>query len=155
MIDIASKVMSIGTGAAPIHTESHETITAKRMDFWPFPVMKRKAEQGKVEILKAMHRGAPPMFLFLQAAELIGILTGDETFINQCGRDTGAIYGRGLGELVNLQIECKQARQRLEKLQAARAAEPTPEYCRALDMAIKEHKALIANLEEKMSDKSA
>lgn len=155
MIDITAEIMNLGTGkeSEPAPKPTRENV--KKWEFYPFPVMAKMAEQGKTEILKAMHRGAPPMFLFLQAAELIGILTKDEAFITQCGRDTGAIYGRGLGELVNLQIESKQARQRLEKLEEARKAETAPEYVRALDIAIREHQALISNLEKRMAGKTA
>ena len=149
MTNYTDIIMSLGTSEPP--PEPVPDIKSKKRDFYPFPAMKQKAEKGKTEIMKALHRGAPIMFLFLQATELIALLTGDKVFSEQCARDSGAVYGRGLGELASLQIDDKQARQRLARLREARDRETIPEYRRALDIAIREHETLIKNLEERMA----
>ena len=114
----------------------------------------KKAENGKSRILKAIKQGAAPTTLFSEAVKLIGMLTDDISFSEQCTEEAATIYGQALGEPATLQAEITQARQRIARMTACRNTSKDGNTRRRLDAAIKEHQALIADLERRAAGES-
>lgn len=110
-----------------------------------------QCSQQQAAILKQLKAGEPLPSLFLQAMKIIALLTGEGITYTTAERELKAVYGYGLGEPVILQTLLAEAKERLQKLEAAEQAEKdktTDEYKRICG-AIAAHKQRIAELEAK------
>lgn len=79
----------------------------------------QKAGYLNSDLLRGIKRGESIYKLFLQAVEIIGLLTGDTTMHSQASEDIKAIYGMGFLEPYPVQMELDEIRQRLSKLSEA------------------------------------
>jgi hypothetical protein len=101
----------------------------------------QKAGQYTTELLKGIKQGESIYNLFLQAVNIIGLMTGDTVIHSQAAEDLKAIYGEGLLQPEPLIIELQEIRQRLEKLSAAISREDQPDdTLRRIYAAIAQHK---------------
>ena len=107
--------------------------------------------QKTTELLKGIQRGEGIYTLFLQAVEIIGLMTGDTVIHNQAAEDIKSIYGVGLLERQPLQMELDEIRQRLDKLTEAteRAGQPDDTLMRIYN-AIAQHKTREQQIESLM-----
>ena len=109
------------------------------------------AGQHTTEMLKGIKQGENIYNLFLQAVNIIGLMTGDTVIHNQAAEDIKSIYGVGLLERQPLELELSEIRQRLEKLSAAieRKGEPD-DSLRRIYNAITQHKTREQQIEDLM-----
>ena len=107
--------------------------------------------QKTTELLKGIQRGEGIYTLFLQAIEIIGLMTGDTVIHTQAAEDIKSIYGVGLLERQPLELELSKIRQRLGKLTEAteRADQPDDTLMRIYN-AIAQHKARERQIEDLM-----
>lgn len=101
------------------------------------------------EIAKGLETGTDPTALLLKALECISLMTGDSTLYTNGKADLLTIYGWGLGEKAPLELELKEARERLAKLEHAEQAQlPEGQEKNRLQTAIQAHRELIQKLEQ-------
>lgn len=101
----------------------------------------RKSEQIQTEILKGVGAGEDIYRLFLKAVEAISLMTSNTLFKSQIERDIGTIYGRGLKAPSPLNIELKDAEERLKRLREAEARETDPDSRQRIKRAIEAHES--------------
>lgn len=114
-----------------------------------------QCSQQQAAILKQIRAGEPLHSLFLQAMQIISLLTGEDTTYTAIEKELKAVYGYGLEAPDVLQTLLSEAGERLKKLEAAEQAEKdktTDEYKRICG-AISAHKQRIAELESKAKKK--
>lgn len=97
--------------------------------------------QRSSELLQGIQRGEDIYKLFLQAIEIIGLMTGDTVIHKQAAEDIKTIYGVGLLEPYPLQLELSEIRQRLGKLtEATERADQPDDTLKRIYNAIAQHK---------------
>jgi len=80
---------------------------------------RRKAAQLQAEILKGANAGEDIYNLFLQASEVISLMTDNKPFIKQIKADITAIYGLALEEQTPLKTALEIVQGRIDKLTLA------------------------------------
>lgn len=108
----------------------------------------RRAERYTSDIARELKEGKELAFILLKAVKCISLLTGEEVLYSQCLEDLKAVYGWGLGEPASLQIELKEAGERLTRLTRPELAEGEipNDTQRRIQTAVKAHKELIDRL---------
>lgn len=96
-------------------------------------------------ITKGILRGSNPYKLLLLAADCIGRITGDASFVETTKRDLALIYGDVLEERGALELELEEVENRLERLRAYRGPD---EY--RVQASIREHEKQAADLRSKI-----
>lgn len=97
--------------------------------------------QKTTELLKGIQRGENIYKLFLQAIEIIGLMTGDTVIHNQAAEDIKTVFGVGLLEPYPLQMELEEIRQRINKLsEATERADQLDDSLKRIYNAIAQHK---------------
>ena len=103
----------------------------------------RASERAKTAIIKGILAGANPYRLLLTAADCIGKLTGDTSFLDITHNNLLHLHGDVLGEPQALEIELEEVEARLERLRAY----PEP---REVSSAIREHEARAEHLRNRI-----
>ncbi len=104
----------------------------------------------RCEINKGLKVGEDIYTLFLKAAKVISLMTGDTAFYDVAKKDMLAIYGIGLEKPPVLQIELEETQARLDKLrQAAEREQDTNDIAR-IRTAIQYHEKAIAQIKSKI-----
>lgn len=109
---------------------------------------RKRAEQGKNEILTGLNAGRDIYKLFATACECIGAVTSDPSFTEQATERTRQIYGVILGESQPLRIELEQTEERLEKLRAYASQHKD----RNVLQAIREHESAARKIREYLGE---
>lgn len=100
----------------------------------------------RTQLLKGARAGEPPVLLLLKAVECISLMTSDKLFYSQIEGDIRSIYGAGLLEREPLELELRNVKERLEKLEQAREREEGDSK-RRIEAAIQAHRKRAAELE--------
>lgn len=104
----------------PLHREqeAQRAENARALEVYKeYAENRAKSGQLVTGILKGLDAGESPYILLIQAAECIGLLTGETTvFANSVKDKITKIYGQGLTDPKALEIELADVRQRLAML---------------------------------------
>ncbi len=110
----------------------------------------RKSEELQCEIMKGAREGEDPCSLLVKACRAISAMTGSEVFAQQVERSLLAVYGESLGMKMPLELELKEAQERLEKIRRAEEECTETELKDAMHNAVRSHEAKIASLKSKL-----
>ena len=106
----------------------------------------------QAEIAKGILKGEDIYILFIKAIEVIKLLSDTTAFSNQAKEDIIKIYGRGLNHIKPLQIEQEEAKTRLDNLVKALDRETDTNAKARIKEAIKAHKELIEELQNRIEE---
>lgn len=102
----------------------------------------------RTEIIKGARTGEPLVALLLKAVKCISIMTSDTLFYSQIEEDIKSIYGAGLLEKEPLELEIKDTRERLLRLEQALQRDTEPaDSKRRIEWAIQAHRERISQLQ--------
>ena len=96
-------------------------------------------------ILKGLASGEDIYSLFLEAIEIISLMTEDKSYYDQIKKDLMTI-GKATDNKPVIEIEIKEAKQQLEQLEKAMTTTSTKEDKERLQRAIKRHRDRIESL---------
>lgn len=106
-------------------------------------------QQIKIEIMKDIQEGKPPIEILYRCIEYIGKKSGEPTFSDVAKENIRSVYGIALGEPVLLQKELEDVIQRGKKLKEAYKREgETEENKRRIEFALIAHRKRAAQLKE-------
>lgn len=144
----APQRLSVGTEQAiyllNLYQEQQEAKERVRRVYAEYQDNIRKAGAGREEILRGLQAGQAVETLFLQAAEVIGCMTGDADFPRRVRAELEAIHGAGLGEPQPRRMALEAVQGRLQRLTEAAARETDPDELQRIQRAIEAHKARLS-----------
>lgn len=106
----------------------------------------RKAGAGREEILTGLQAGQAVETLFLQAAEVIGRMTGDTDFPRRIREELLTVYGTGFAEERARRMQREAVQERLQRLTESAGRETDPIELQRINGAIKAHRAALDRL---------
>ena len=101
------------------------------------------------EIMKGLQAGEDIYTLFLKAMKIVSLTTSNTVQYNIAEQYIREIYGIGLGNPAPLEIELKQVKERLHRLEQSK--ENGMDYTQSIDRAIKSHQNKVKEIEELIS----
>lgn len=107
-----------------------------------------KAGQCKADINIGILSAESPLILLLKAIECISLMTGDKLFLEQSQANLWAIYGAGLLEPVELELELAKIQKQLQMLQRPELDSEPADNRERIQQAIKWHRQREAHLLE-------
>ena len=108
----------------------------------------RRSEELQCEIMKGAREGEDVCVLLLKACRAISAMTGSNVFAERVERSLRAVYGEALEVHKPLEVELKEAEERLEKIRKAEAACEESDMKEAMRNAVRSHEAKIRHLKE-------
>ena len=113
----------------------------------------RASEELQCEIMKGAREGEDVCVLLLKACRAISAMTGSDTFAQQVERSLRAVYGEALEVRRPLEVELKEAEERLEKIRKAEAEADESDLKEAMHNAVRSHEAKIRRLQQALETK--
>lgn len=113
----------------------------------------RASEELQCEIMKGAREGEDVCVLLLKACRAISAMTGSDTFAQQVERSLRAVYGEALEVRRPLEVELKEAEERLEKIRKAEADADESDLKEAMHNAVRSHEAKIRRLQQALETK--
>lgn len=129
-----------------IYNERTEAQERARQVYAEYQNNIRSAGDGRRAIIQGLQAGQDVEALFLQAAEVIGRLTGDSDFPRRVKSELLTIYGAGLAENKARRMQREAVQERLQKLTEAAGRETDPGELQRINGAIKAHQAALDRL---------
>lgn len=108
----------------------------------------RKSEELQCEIMKGAREGEDVCVLLVKACRAISAMTGSNVFAEQVERSLRAVYGEALEVHRPLEVELKEAEERVEKIRAAEATCEESDLKEAMHNAVRSHEARIQHLKD-------
>ncbi|MBR4383714.1 MAG: hypothetical protein IKP64_09175 [Selenomonadaceae bacterium] len=107
------------------------------------------AQELRTKLSESVNAGKNPLEIILEIAELVGDMSGEETFYETIREQILSIYGLALGDKFILDDEIAAVKARLEKISAAyeNPAFTEEEHIR-IGYALESHKLEIERLEK-------
>ena len=110
-----------------------------------------KSDQLLAEIRKGVLTGEDIYSLFIKAVQAISCMTSNQLFETEIKENIKKIYGDVLKEPQVLELEMKEAQNRLNKLTAALQVEEDPSSLKRIRRAIEEHEKYISAIKAQLS----
>ena len=110
-----------------------------------------KSDQLLTEIRKGVLTGEDIYSLFIKAVQAISCMTSNQLFETEIKENIKKIYGDVLKEPQVLELEMKEAQNRLDKLTAALQVEEDPSSLKRVRRAIEEHEKYISAIKAQLS----
>lgn len=129
-----------------IYNEHTEIQEKSRRVYTEYQSNIRSAGDGRRAIIQGLQAGQDVETLFLQAAEVIGRMTGDNDFPRRVKSELLTIYGTGLAEDRARRMQREAVQERLQRLLEAAGQETDPGELQRINGAIKAHQAALDRL---------
>ena len=110
-----------------------------------------KSSQILIEIRNGVLSGEDIYILFIKAVQAISYMTSNQLFETEIKENVKTIYGDVFKNPSVLELEIKDAQNRLDKLTAALQAEEDPSSLKRIRRAIEEHEKYISAIKAQLS----
>ena len=133
------------SGAKPIEVKD---------DFSAYQSWLRNAhltEELQGQIVHGIKAGESVQSLLLKCAKALSLTTNNSIFYHEIEKELFSVYGEALGQPESLTLELQAAKERLQKIRAAREAAETEVVRDDMLQAIRAHEQRIAQLEQRLA----